>query len=519
MILAGDLRDFFETQGTAYAGQLSRGIEKEALRIAANGKLAKTSHPAALGSALTNPYITTDYAESLLEFITPVENKPEVSLSQLADLHKFAYHNQQDELLWPMSMPCFVGCESDIEIAQYGSSNTGKMKTLYREGLKNRYGSYMQVIAGVHFNFSFPHSFWQRLAKQQNKTLNQDFISDRYLAVLRNVKRHLWLLAYLFGASPALCSSFIEGKQSAYPFEKVGKGSLYLPYATSLRLSDLGYTNKAQSVLSIRYNNLDEYIAGLRQAIKMPSGDFAHIPSGQNGIFNQLNSNVLQIENEYYSPVRPKRVTKSGEKPTDALARDGIQYIELRALDINPFTPVGLDIEQIRFLDVFLTWCAIQASPEIHCNDEFLITANMQQTILYGRKPGVELNNGQQKITLTEWAHSILDDLYQLANYFDGDASSNYRQALDCQMRKIRQPETTPSGRVISRLLSENIDNGELGLQLASQYRSQLMGQDYAMFDAGFLADAAKASREKQVQIEQSQNLPFDVFLNQYFAQ
>ncbi|EWH09514.1 glutamate--cysteine ligase [Catenovulum agarivorans DS-2] len=518
MKLADSVELFFKQHGLDFANSLNRGIEKEALRITPTGRLSTQPHPTQLGSALTNPYITTDYAESLLEFITPVENNAQTSIEQLIDLHKFAYTHQGSELLWPMSMPCFVGCEADIQIAQYGSSNVGKMKTLYREGLKHRYGSYMQVISGVHFNFSFPDSFWQVLAQAEGQVLSQAYISAKYLALLRNVKRHLWLLAYLFGASPALCGSFLKDKKSAYPFETVGKGTYYLPYATALRLSDLGYTNKAQAALSIRYNDLQEYIHGLKQAIKMPSADFAHIAAGENGIYQQLNKNVLQIENEYYAPVRPKRVADSGEKPTDALLRGGVQYIELRALDIDPFSPAGVNIEQIRFLDLFLTWCVLSDSPEIHSCGEFLNAANLQQTLLYGRKPGVLLDNSGEKIALTDWAEQIMLELSQLAHDFDGGESGEYQAALNAQRNKLLDANLTPSGKIIAALTENNWDNATLGINIAEQFKQQATAQNYHQFSEAFLQQTSEQSVNKQRVLEQAPQAEFSEFLKDYFS-
>lgn len=502
----------------------TRGIEKEALRITPTGALADTPHPPLLGSALTHSCITTDYSESLLEFITPVEPDAQKSIQQLLDLHKFSYQSHPNELLWPMSMPCFVGDEDDIKLAYYGESNTGKMKTLYREGLKNRYGSYMQVISGVHFNFSFPDSFWQTLAADKQQTCDTDFISRGYLSVLRNVKRHLWILAYLFGASPALCSSFLKDKQTNFPFKKTGKGTLYLPYATSLRMSDLGYTNKAQSSLGIRYNHLDEYIEGIQKAIKMPSADFAHIPSGGQdgkGEYKQLNQNVLQIENEYYSPVRPKRVTQAGEKPSEALIRAGIQYIEIRALDIDPFSPAGVSAEQVLFLDVFLTWCALIDSPNLHASDEFINAANMQQTLLYGRQPDIKLNRNDTEITLTDWAKDLFSEFEQIAKVLDQDGTgkhkTTYQDAIKQQLTKVNDSSKTPSAQIIEQLLTQNTDNSLLGMQLAHQYKKEAQARSFMQYSEATLAQQTPISRQKQTEIEAQDTLEFTDFLADYF--
>lgn len=517
MNLADNLRKYFATHGASFAQQINRGIEKEALRIGQSGHLSPSAHPSGLGSALTHPYITTDYAESLLEFITPVEQSISTSLRQLSDLHKFAYSQQTPDLLWPMSMPCFVGDESDIIIAQYGRSNVGRMKTLYREGLKNRYGSNMQVISGVHFNFSFPDVFFEQLAQSRSQQVDQAFVSDTYLALLRNVKRYLWLLCYLFGASPALCSSFLGQKKTHYDFKKVGKGTLYLPYATSLRLSDLGYTNNSQAALDIRYNELGEYIAGLKKAIQLPAKEFAHIASGEEGIYHQLNANILQIENEYYSPVRPKRVTQSGEKPTEALARGGVQYIEIRALDVNPFSPCGIDENQIRFMDVFLTWCALKDSAPLESGEEQINNKNLQATILEGRKPGLTLEGPNGTTTLTQWAESMLQSMLALAKDFDQDSGSVYQDAISAQLDKVKEANLTPSGQIIAQLVTENIDNGTLGMKLAKDYQKLAQTSQFSYFSEQELTQVSEQSVVEQARIEAADTVSFEAYLAEYF--
>lgn len=309
--------------------QFGRGIEREALRVLPQGRLSERPHSERLGAALTHPNITTDYSETLLEFITPVSHRPETAIAQLEDVQKFTLSQLEGELLWPMSMPCFVEDDDKIPLAQFGKSNIGKMKTVYRQGLKNRYGSMMQVISGIHFNFSFPKSFFQSLQTiEQNTDTLDEYISDKYFALLRNYKRFCWLIPYLYGSSPAICGSFLKNKPTDLPFKKTDKGYMYLEYATSLRMSDLGYTNSEQSSLQICYNNLSGYLDGVRSAINLPSKKFEKIGLKVDGKYQQLNSNVLQIENELYAPVRPKCVAKAGEKPSQALKNRGVEYTE-----------------------------------------------------------------------------------------------------------------------------------------------------------------------------------------------
>ena len=281
---------------------IRRGIERETLRVTENGTLATTGHPEKLGAALTHHWITTDFAEALLEFITPVDDNLDHMLTFLRDIHRYVARNLGDERMWPLSMPCFIEAEQDIELAQFGSSNIGRMKTLYREGLKNRYGALMQTISGVHYNFSLPLEFWQARAGVKDAESGKEQISAGYFRLIRNYYRFGWVIPYLFGASPAICSSFLKGRETSLPFERTEQGMCYLPYATSLRLSDLGYTNKSQSNLGITFNDLQSYVEGLKRAIATPSEEFAKLGVKDGDRYLQLNSNVLQICLLYTSP-------------------------------------------------------------------------------------------------------------------------------------------------------------------------------------------------------------------------
>src|SRR5690625_3637176 len=310
------------------AGGLN-GLEKESLRVTPDGAIAQTPHAEALGSALTHPSITTDYSEALLEFITPPLPDATDTLADLERIHSYVYHVLEDELLWVASMPCVVGGDASIPIAEYGTSNAGRMKHVYRRGLEYRYGRVMQAIAGIHYNYSLPLEFWPmyRAVAESNADL-QAFRNEHYFGLTRNFQRYGWLVPYLFGASPALCRSFIGDRE--HNFEEVDGHTLYLPYATSLRMSDIGYKNKAQAALQISYNDIEAYVENLTRAITTPAPEYADAGVHVDGEWRQLNSNILQIENEYYSFVRPKSLAGPNERPTLALRRRGVDYIEDR---------------------------------------------------------------------------------------------------------------------------------------------------------------------------------------------
>ncbi len=343
--------------------QCLHGIERECLRVDAHGHLAMTPHPIALGSALTHPQITTDYSEALLEFITGTDQDPRNTLAELEAIHRFTYAKLGDEYLWSPSMPCPLPSEADIPIAEYGSSNIGRLKHVYRQGLALRYGKTMQCIAGIHYNFSLPEALWPVLQADDGDTRSErDYRSARYIGLIRNFRRYSWLLMYLFGASPALDAGFLRGRP--HQLEALDADTLYLPYATSLRMSDLGYQNNAQAGLTPCYDDLSSYTESLYRAVSTPYAPYEAMGiKDAAGNWQQLNTNVLQIENEYYSNIRPKRVTATGERPLQALRARGIQYIEVRCLDINPFLPLGIDLNEARFLDAFLLFCALADSP------------------------------------------------------------------------------------------------------------------------------------------------------------
>ncbi|MDC0726133.1 glutamate--cysteine ligase [Phytobacter diazotrophicus] len=489
---------------------IQRGLERETLRVKADGTLATTGHPHALGSALTHKWITTDFAEALLEFITPVDGDIQHMLTIMRDIHRFAAREIGDERMWPLSMPCYIENGQDIELAQYGSSNIGRLKTLYREGLKNRYGALMQTISGVHYNFSLPMAFWEAKCGETDK----ESVSDGYFRLIRNYYRFGWVIPYLFGASPAICPSFLQGKPSTLPFEKTPGGMYYLPYATSLRLSDLGYTNKSQSNLGITFNNLSDYVVALKRAIKTPSEEYAKIGLKKDGKYLQINTNILQIENELYAPIRPKRVTRSGESPSDALLRGGIEYIEVRSLDINPFTPIGVDEQQIRFLDLFMVWCVLADAPEMS-SDELLCTRkNWNRVILEGRKPGLTLGMGCEtaQFPLPQVGKDLFRDLKRVAQTLDGLYGGNdYEQVCDELLACFDNPELTFSARILRSMLDKGI--GGTGKALSEEYRSMLREEPLEILREEDFRKECDVSWARQKDVEASDTETFEALV------
>ena len=502
---------------------IQRGIEKESLRLNEEGKLAQTPHPRGLGSALTHDSITTDYSEALLEFITPVDTNIQSGLETLADIHTFTYQKLDDETLWCASMPCIVNGDEGIPVAEYGSSNVATMKKVYRLGLGHRYGRIMQTIAGIHYNFSMPEAFWDKCWEADGRQgERQDYITERYLGLIRNFKRHSWLLIYLFGASPAVCASFLRGNtdHDLQPFDGDAR-SLQMPYGTSLRMGDLGYNSSAQKDLTVCYNSLDRYVTTLRSAIMQPHADYAEFPSGQDGNYEQLNDSLLQIENEFYSPIRPKRVARSGETPLGALRRGGIEYIEVRCVDVNPFTPLGLDGEQIRFLDTFLLYCLLADSPDCDEADLARQTANMQAVVTRGREPGLNLQAAEGEQALTAMGQSLLQAMKPVAKLLDAaNHESGYCNAVLDQRAKIDDPELTPSARILREMREKDLPFFRLAMAYSQEWaqhfrRRQLSTETQARFN-----DETQRSLTAQAELEAATDTEsFTDYLNQFYDQ
>ncbi len=494
-----------------------RGVEKEALRVTRDGYLSTLRHPDGLGSALTNRYITTDFSEALLEFVTPAFTTTWEALQCLCDIHKFTYENLDNEMLWPASMPCLVPVDEGIPLAKYGSSNVGRMKTIYRRGLGYRYGRQMQVIAGVHFNYSLPEDFWPLYQQLSGSSASlDDFRSEQYLHLIRNFRRMGWLILYLFGASPALCKSF-EGAGSA-GLKPLNADTWYEPFATSLRMSDLGYSNQNQSRINISLNSLDEYVRDLSNAICTPEPSYEAIGVKVDGEFRQLNANLLQIENEFYSPVRPKRVARSGEQPTAALRREGIEYVEIRSLDISPFDPSGINQNTMRFIEAFLVYCLLEDSPPIDDAALAEIAANHAGTARHGRDPELRLLRENKSVRLRDWAAEILTGVSAVAEFIDSSGGS-YVDAVKVMRQLVDDPAATPSARVLSDLEDTDSSFFEYALALAKSY------SDYFASIAP-LEDARKAVLEKEAfdslrrqrEIEETDNISLEDYLQKYFA-
>ena len=509
--------------------KMKRGIEKESLRVNPEGRLAQTPHPIGLGSSLTHPLITTDYAESLLEFITLPFDTVEDTLSQLENIHSYVYKNLDKEILWVNSMPCIVEGNDSIPIAQYGTSNIGQLKTLYRKGLDYRYGRLMQTIAGIHYNLSFPKEFfsiYKTLRDKENpagtKSDLQNFISENYFNLIRNFQIYCPLLVYLFGASPAVCTSFLKNRN--HELEQFDSGHTYFkPYATSLRMSDLGYQNDAQSGLHICYNSIEEYIASMNHAIRTPYPEYEKIGRSKDGHPIQLSTSILQIENEYYGSIRPKPIPTAGERPTISLARSGVEYIEMRCIDLNPFEPLGINESQILFMDSFALFCLLDPAPLFSKDDYTIINNNLEKVVIEGRNPNIELktflHDGEDKMKFNNWANEILGKISQAASLLDlAHGTERYKQSVKTQLEKVLSPEKTPSAMVLKSLEDNHSNFFEFAMSSALNTANVFRSHKLDIEEELYFKRLAQESLNQQAELEKTNSIDFNQYVNDYLA-
>ena len=496
------------------------GIEKESLRVDRAGYIAQTPHPAELGSALAHPTITTDFSEALLEFVTPAYRGVRETSRSLRHLHQFTYPLIGDEVLWATSMPCMVTGDRSIPIARYGSSNVGTMKHVYRRGLSYRYGRVMQIISGVHFNFSLPRPFWTafRAMEGHHREPLGEFSSNRYFALVRNFHRRGWLVPLLFGSSPAICRSFLGN--APHTFSELGRGTLYEPFATSLRMSDIGYKNKSQRQLGISYDSPADYIHTLHEATDATHRPYEEIGVVVDGEYRQLNSNLLQIENEYYSFVRPKQIARSGEKPTVALQRRGVRYVEIRALDVDPFSPIGIEENTMRFMEAFLIHCVLDSSPAISPREGEENEENQRLVATCGRDPALRLQRMGESVPVFDWAREIVGTVSEIAGVLDGASRSRrYAGAVESCRAALDDPQRLPSARVLDELRARSEAFFEFAMRKSEEHRATLLAAGLPAHRQAALESEAANSLRAQREIESADRIAFSEYLERYFAQ
>ena len=503
---SGDLlQDRLTALTTAQLLGMRRGLEKESLRSQPGGGLALTPHPAALGSALTHTGITTDFSESQVELVTAAHKSPEASLEELTQLHQFTYRSMKalgDEMLWVSSMPCGLPTDETIPIARFGSSNVGRAKSVYRVGLSHRYGRRMQTISGIHYNWSLP-----------------GVTSEQYFALIRNFRRHAFLVLYLFGASPAVCSSFVAGRQ--HELQTLSDSTMYMPHGTSLRMGRLGYQSDAQASLNVSYNSLEVYGASLQEALVRPYPAYeAFGIRNPGGDYNQLATTLLQIENEFYGTIRPKRVIKPGERPLHALREGGVEYIEVRLMDLDPFEEVGINAQTMRFLDVFLLHCLLSPSPDDTPEEIGELKHNQHYTAARGREPGLTLKRAGDEVSLVGWGAEVVAECAPIAATLDAaHGGTQYRDAVAAAQAGLADASTLPSARVLAAM-AQDYDNSFVQFVRAQSLKTQAALRDLPLSDEQLarLEALSRESVQAQKRIEAADTLPFEDYRQQYVS-
>ncbi|MDA3846984.1 MAG: bifunctional glutamate--cysteine ligase GshA/glutathione synthetase GshB, partial [Vallitaleaceae bacterium] len=414
------------------------GIEKENVRVTDDGLLALSKHPAVFGDKLYNPYFYNDFSESQVELITPVfDNLPD-AYHFLSTINDLFMNNIGDELLWPQSAPPILPEEALIPIADFGKSEIGIERRRYREVLAKRYGKKKQMISGIHYNYSFDSDFIDDLyAKSKTEKSFIDFKNSLYLKISRNFIKYAWLPTYLFGASPATDSTYMKCCVEHMAF--TSKGDPYFEYATSIRNGVCGYRNNNNYIIS--YDSVNQYIEELQ----------ALIGTGK-----------IQNEKEYYSPIRLK--THSSDNFMRTLKEEGITYIEIRLLDIDPFDYNGISLDTMRFMHLFLLFLLFK---EEDCFGEELHQIsldNYEMVAGKGRTPNLEIKKHMnESIKLSTWGSELLIELKEMMEAF-GFLDAEDHIFLNQYINEFLDPSISKSAKILKGVKADGYTDWHLNL-------------------------------------------------------
>ena len=402
----------------------SFGIEWESLRAKDDGKLSLTPHPAVFGDKLTNPLITTDFSESQIEIITPTFDTIDdafENFSLLSDMVNASL--PQDEYLWFQSIPCILPYWDQIPIAQY--SGEGESSQKYREDLARRYGVKKQMISGVHFNFSFSERFLKKLYSLENDDLSfKDFKDDIYLKIARNYLRYCWLIIYLTGCSIGSHKTFSNDCIHLMD-AKDNYGSYYSTRGPSFRNASCGYKNLKDLYPS--YNSVNEFVGDINSFID--NGD-------------------LSEAKELYTQIRLK--PKNPKDLLNSLKDSGIEYIEIRTLDINPFYQCGIVNRDMKFLHLFLIYMLVKdESDYLAWQNEAKI--NEERTAESGYVDSMRLLRDGCEVTLKDWAHEIINEMYDMCDELGIDGFDT----LNLMMNRVLNPDFT-YGKMLLSLIEQH---------------------------------------------------------------
>lgn len=409
------------------------GLEKENLRVDYNGHLALTPHPAVFGDKKKNPYITVDFSESQVEMITPSFKKVKDTYYFMENLHDIVTENLDGEYLWPQSLPPIVPEEDKIPVAQFKQD---KASEEYRDNLAKKYGKYLQLLSGIHYNFSFDSDFINDFYKKSGyEGSYKDFKNELYMKVARNYMKHSWLLVYLLGASVVIHKSY--SPNCVAKMQSFGEDTFYLENGISFRNSTCGYRNKKE--LYISHNSLEEYISDLKKFIA---------------------DGTIQGAREYYSSLRLK--SKNPSDLLGSLEKDGIEYLEVRSIDLNPFARIGINLEDMEFIHFFLMHMLIKGECTFTKEDYLAAKENEKMLATHGLDKEFTLTGVcGGKFQVTDLVKAIFEEMK--ANFKElGIYDEDMDRVFKYQLNKVEDVKNLYFNRLIDAVEKEGYINFHL---------------------------------------------------------
>lgn len=363
------------------------GVEREMLRVDKDGMISFKLHPEELGDKFTNPYITTDFAESQIEIITPPLSTMEEVYGFLNLLYDTVALNIGEELLWPQSMPSII--TDRIPVAEFGDHEDARKATEYRERLLLKYGGKKQLISGLHFNFSVDEEIIKVLYENGIQTVNyRNFKEQVYLKAARNYLRYRWLLVYIMGNTTTVHGTFIDDSDCTKCFKEINKDSFYLENGISYRNGECGYRNLID--LYPDYSSVENYVKSIEKYIS---------------------DGLIDSHKELYSQVRIK--PGDTEDFLNSLKTDGIKYLEFRTIDVNPFERSGISLDDLRFLELFNIYILLKEESDYELWQEEAME-NQNLISKFGKKT-IKLKKDGEYILKDQWIKNILREIADMA--------------------------------------------------------------------------------------------------------
>ncbi len=382
------------------------GLEKENLRVDNEGYLSQTAHPFP-----DDENIVRDFCENQVEVNTRVFKTTEEAIDDLKKytikIQKSLSELEQPEYLWPFSNPPYIKNEDNIPIAIFNGIETGKTK--YREYLASRYGRYKMTLSGIHFNYSFDEELLKQNFKYSDETDYQTYKDEIYLSLAENLVSYGWLITALTAASPLMDGTYVEKKQY---------DSDIFHGMASVRCSELGYWNYFPPILD--YTTVSKYAESIEKYV---SGGWIKYPS------------------ELYYPIRLK---PKGENNLDNLKKHGINHIELRMIDLNPFEKCGLDLRDAGFIKLYLIWMASIKRKKIGEREQVQAVQNFKNAAHYDLKTvSIILDNGTS-VPVADAGIFIIERMKKFYQDFD----ENVKSILNYQEEKLADPDKRYAWRV-----------------------------------------------------------------------